>query len=139
MFHVHSDIIDEIFIEEFSEEFRISTIGIELYEESERFNLSDKSSESRLEGGFSSTDWYSIKESFSILDEGKKNFFPEKRVLDLFNSFWKNKIGIMTKTTPEITSRSENHTCDFPRIINEWKFLESWDIHNYSGIKHFRV
>jgi hypothetical protein len=56
MFHVHSDIIDEIFIEEFSEEFRISTIGIELYEESERFNLSDKSSESRLEGGFSSTD-----------------------------------------------------------------------------------
>lgn len=129
MFHVHSDIIDEIFIEEFSEEFRISTIGIELYEESERFNLSDKSRESRLEGWFSSTDRYSIKESFSILDEGKKNFFPKKWVLDLFNSFGKDKIGIMTKTTPKIASRSKNHTRDFSRIINEWKFLESWNIH----------
>jgi hypothetical protein len=139
MLHIHSDIIDKIILNKLFEKLWISTIRIKFYEKPKWFYFFYKWDESRLKGWLSSTNRHCVKQSPSVLDERKEYFFPKKCILNLLNPLWKDKIRIMTKTTPEITSRSKNHTRDFPRIIYKRKFLESRNIHTYWAIKHLRV
>ena len=104
VFNIHGSVIQKVFFQQVFKHFRPGPVGVQLYQESQIFYLSDKIRKIRLQRGFSACDADAFQNPFS----------PGKKCKDIFLGInrgisGREKLAVMAVGAAEITALSLIH------------------------------
>jgi len=119
MLDIHSDIVYELMFYEILEHVGILTIGIELDLEAKITNLLTESWKITMDSRFTSTDRYSVQQSYASREKVKEFFLSMNISFESHYLLWKDKVRIMTKITTHIAPKGEYDTCQATWKIHE--------------------
>ncbi len=111
----------------------IGSVGIELHEKPKLLYLLAKLWQIRMYGWFSSADDDSFQESDTRGEESEKYLLGNEVMVNPLDLFRKYELGIMTKPTSEIASRSEDDSRDLSWVVQKSCFLDSGELHIMLG------